>query len=947
MSEDDSDKTRVKKTSPSVSSSEDVTRLAHNTPSTSSETADDKTRIPAHAAPRKISEEEVVEEDKTRIAPASGSGSVPSNAQDLKQQQLRQQIRQKQLRQLKQEKLAQEMIKQGKLRPPPSPQTSAQSVHSQAPEQEPQSDVTQFNPTALPRSQKDRANVSQSQSGEVNDGLLNASTRFDSNGSIILKERFVLEKVLGSGGMGVVYKAKDLLKVEAQDRDPYVAIKVLSEEFKSHPKAFISLQRESRKSQRIAHPNIVNVYDFDRDGDTVFMTMEFLDGNSLDQLIRQYKATGLPTDDAWDIINGLIAALSHAHAEKIIHSDFKPGNIFVTRKGATKVFDFGIARAVAKVEQHDESPEDKTLFDAGNLGALTPAYASLEMLEGEEPDIRDDLYALGCVAYALFTGRHPYNRLPANEAEKQGLTPKRISNISKFQWQAIKKAISFRRENRFESVERFAAALTPKIKSSNSLLVAIVVLLSISIASYFVFFNESPDAFSEYDIRNELELKIKIDYLRDDLISLVKSATFTDPWQDAVWKDVTDLQTLMKGENTWINQQKELIYQLYLKQVSAAITAARYGEAKLLIKNARRYSDDTAHLDAQLNKIVSAIEDGRRRKEQQKKKTDTTKRSQQEKRRIVQQKKQTQAKRVELFDLALENVNAQTRCQGRLKMRNVETAVNKLRDLDSVRYNRLKSKIVNSLASCIVQTGKAFPERALEARKHALRIFKSNKVLLGIKIKERDPCDISLAGLGSSKRASCKDKIKAAGSGPMLVVVPGNSKFKAFAIGKYEVSVRELNKFCKVSTVCEQIKGDADLPASNISFKVAKAYMKWLSRQSKQKYRLPTKNEWLYAAKSKRRKLDANRNCKLSTRGIEKGGKLVRTSIGKQNSWGLVNYVGNVQEWVYDKGRRLVAVGGSFTQPMDTCSITTSNMHSGSADVSTGLRVVRELRTGS
>ncbi len=935
MSENDSDKTRVKEICPGASPAEDVTRIAQSAPSVPSEQTDDITRVPAHATPEVASTL-----DKTRIAP--DSANTTDNAENLKQQQLRQQIQQKQLRKLRQEKLAQEMIRQGKLRP----QEQKSSAHSQTPQSDQRPDVTQFNPDVSYLSHKDRTNVSPAQSGEVSDGLLNSSARLASSGQIVLKERFVLEKVLGSGGMGVVYKAKDLLKVEAQDRDPYVAIKVLSEEFKSHPKAFISLQRESRKSQRIAHPNIVNVYDFDRDGDTVFMTMEFLDGNSLDQLIRQYRATGLPTDDAWDIIKGLTAALTHAHAEKIIHSDFKPGNIFVTRKGATKVFDFGIARAVAKVEQHDESPEDKTVFDAGNLGALTPAYASLEMLEGKEPDIRDDLYALGCVAYELFTGEHPYNKLPANEAEKQGLTPKRINNISKFQWLAIKKAISFRREDRFESVERFAAALVPKIRSSNSFLLAIVILLSVSIAGYFVFFNESPDAFSEYDIRNELELKIKIDYLKDDLIALVKSATFTNPWQDAVWKDVSDLKTLMKGENTWLSQQKERVYQLYLKQISTAITATKYDRAKALIENAQRYSEDITRLDTQLDEIALAIEDGRRRKEQQKKKIDTSKRSQQEKKRLVQQKKQTLVKRVELFDVALENVNTQTRCQGRLKMRNVETAVNKLRDLDPRRYNGLESQIVNSLASCIAQTGKAFPERAIEARKHALRVFKSNKVLLGIKIKKRDPCDISLAGLGSSKRASCKDKIKATGTGPVLVVIPGNSKFKAFAIGKYEVSVRELNKFCKVSTACDQIKGDADLPASNITFKVAKMYMKWLSRQSKQKYRLPTKNEWLYAARSRRKKLDANRNCRLSTRGIEKGGKLVRISIGKQNSWGLVNYVGNVQEWAYDKGRQLVAVGGSFTRTMDNCSISTSSIHSGSADVSTGLRVVRELRTG-
>jgi hypothetical protein len=276
---------------------------------------------------------------------------------------------------------------------------------------------------------------------EITDGPEVQSLQIEEAEHGILKNRFILEKVLGVGGMGIVYKAKDTLKVEAQDSDPYVAIKVLNNEFKKHPEAFISLQRESRKSQRIAHPNIVNVYDFDRDNTTVFMTMEFLDGSPLDQLIRQYKSTGLPTDDAFNIIKGMASALSYAHAEKIIHSDFKPGNVFVTKKGITKVFDFGIARAVAKAGHLDDNPEDRTIFDAGNLGALTPAYASLEMLEGKEPDVRDDIYALGCVAYELFTGEHPYNKVPADEAESQGLKPKRITNIKKTNGKLLKKRL--------------------------------------------------------------------------------------------------------------------------------------------------------------------------------------------------------------------------------------------------------------------------------------------------------------------------------------------------------------------------------------------------------------------------------------------------------------------------------------------------------------------------
>lgn len=281
----------------------------------------------------------------------------------------------------------------------------------------------------------------------------------------LLKGRFVLEELLGVGGMGVVYKAKDLLKVEAQDRDPYVAIKVLTDEFKAHPEAFMALQRESRKTQRIAHPNIVTVFDFDRDGDTVFMTMEYLDGLPLDKLIGQYRSVGLPASEAFKILEGISAALSYAHAQNIIHSDFKPGNIFVSDKGTAKVIDFGIARAVAKVERREESADDKTLFDAGNLGALTPAYASSEMLEGEAPDVRDDIYALGCIAYELHTGAHPFNRIHANEAKRQKLKAKRILRLSKAQWHAIEKALAFDRGNRTSSVDLFWEEFSRESKS--------------------------------------------------------------------------------------------------------------------------------------------------------------------------------------------------------------------------------------------------------------------------------------------------------------------------------------------------------------------------------------------------------------------------------------------------------------------------------------------------
>ena len=122
--------------------------------------------------------------------------------------------------------------------------------------------------------------------------------------------------------------------------------------------------------------------------------------------------------------------------------------------------------------------------------------------------------------------------------------------------------------------------------------------------------------------------------------------------------------------------------------------------------------------------------------------------------------------------------------------------------------------------------------------------------------------------------------------------------------------------------------------------------MKWLTRKTGQKYRLPTRNEWRYAAMARSKKLDANRNCKLSARGIQKGEELVKADMGAHNDWGVVNYVGNVQEWVYDKGRKLVAVGGSYDYPMDSCDFDTVKEQNGSPDSYTGFRVLREIRSG-
>lgn len=270
-----------------------------------------------------------------------------------------------------------------------------------------------------------------------------------------LNGRFVLEECLGVGGMGTVYKALDLRKLEASDRKPYIAIKVLNMQFSGHPKSLIALQREARKAQQLAHRNIVTVYDFDRDGPTVFLTMEYLSGKSLNRILRAPDFEGLPYAKAMPIVIGMGNGLAYAHERGFVHCDFKPANVFLTDRGEVKVIDFGIARGF----QQPTDDADQTVFDPGSLGGMTPAYASPEMFEHREPDPRDDIYALACVTYELLTGKHPYNRLSATEARAQHMKPVAPKSLSRGQWKVLKQALSLDRATRTPTVIRFLAGM--------------------------------------------------------------------------------------------------------------------------------------------------------------------------------------------------------------------------------------------------------------------------------------------------------------------------------------------------------------------------------------------------------------------------------------------------------------------------------------------------------
>lgn len=314
-----------------------------------------------------------------------------------------------------------------------------------------------------------------------------AETKAPPRTGSLLKDRFVLLEQIGFGGMGLVYRAKDLRQEEAQARNPFVALKVLSPEFAQDSRMMIALQREAQKAQTLAHPNVVTVYDFDREDDSVFLTMELLEGQTLAELVRANPA-GLPREQAHKIIRGMCLGLAYAHNKEIVHSDFKTGNVFYTHNTETRILDFGIARAVPHAGARDSS--DQTTFDVAALGGVTPAYASPQQLAGHELTPRDDVFALAIVSHELLTGVHPFDRIPADEARAQGKALKRHKSLSSRQWRALRRGLAFDEAARPEDAAAFLQLLegVSPVKK-----IAAVALVALSITVGYVVYERTSE----------------------------------------------------------------------------------------------------------------------------------------------------------------------------------------------------------------------------------------------------------------------------------------------------------------------------------------------------------------------------------------------------------------------------------------------------------------------
>lgn len=200
--------------------------------------------------------------------------------------------------------------------------------------------------------------------------------------------RYKAVSELGRGAMGVVYRARDMIL----ERD--VALKLVGEDVRQHPDALKMFLSEAKSLAALNHPNIVSVFDQGQDGRDTYMVMEFVEGRTVDALLKHYGKMSLP--QTLQIAEQVCAGLAYAHERRILHRDIKPANIFVSKDGQVKIGDFGLARAIDQVRV-------KQTKVCG-----TPLYMSPEQIRGVDLDFRSDLYALGCSLYELLVGNPPF-----------------------------------------------------------------------------------------------------------------------------------------------------------------------------------------------------------------------------------------------------------------------------------------------------------------------------------------------------------------------------------------------------------------------------------------------------------------------------------------------------------------------------------------------------------
>ena len=264
---------------------------------------------------------------------------------------------------------------------------------------------------------------------------------------VSLEARYEIMSELGRGGMGIVYKARD------RETNDLVALKVLRPEVAADAKGMQRFKNELRVARRITHKNVCRIHEFSRSETTAYISMEFVEGESLRHVLNRFGSLGLRK--GIEIAMQICAGLREAHAQGVVHRDLKPENVMLDAAGNVKVMDFGIAHA----------PIGGGLTQT-NAVVGTPTYMAPEQAEGKKIDSRADIYALGLILYEIFTGSPTFTaetplavaikhmrEAPVPPRELDASIPEEINA-------AILRCLEKNPANRFQSVDALATALT-------------------------------------------------------------------------------------------------------------------------------------------------------------------------------------------------------------------------------------------------------------------------------------------------------------------------------------------------------------------------------------------------------------------------------------------------------------------------------------------------------
>jgi serine/threonine protein kinase len=284
-----------------------------------------------------------------------------------------------------------------------------------------------------------------------------ASTANPSMGSPILAllgRRYDILGEAGRGAMGRVYKACD------RETGETVALKLLKPEIASDPKMVERFKSELLFARRITHKNVCRVYEFNRVDGIAYMSMEFVEGESLRCVLRRFGS--MAPRKGIDVALQMCAGLKEAHRQGIVHRDLKPENVMIDTQGNVKVMDFGIAHSM----------EAFTLLTGSLVG--TPAYMAPEQAAGKTVDYRADIYALGLMMYEMFTGTQPFHAenavaLALKHMQESPRPPREIEpSISSSVENTILKCIEKPPEKRFQSIAELEAALRSQLPTPSS-----------------------------------------------------------------------------------------------------------------------------------------------------------------------------------------------------------------------------------------------------------------------------------------------------------------------------------------------------------------------------------------------------------------------------------------------------------------------------------------------